>query len=802
MAELVYDLIYVLPVCLTAAIFVFGDKAGAGVILITALTAVFGILLRHMKMRGRAVMVGIAASLSLGVLIASGREGFKDIIIENRVFLMAVLLCVFCLVLERLLQRYGKGRLLLALTGFFALIIMMFLKYEADKGAVALILFYLLLTAAGEIQVKWDKGGDTGIRGHIANTCLFMIAVLFMLLLFKMPEKPFEWGFVKKAARELKLSFEILLEAFDSAKGWDSDETTVGFSEESSFLGNFSGGPYEAVRVMMDKSGNKRIYLGGKTFDTFDGRSWSKTDDSGLDYAAYDALMTMAAVIEYDPNHVSDHIQQVTSTIEYEGIRTARAFLPYKALAETGGKKLRMLGGDALFEKKMRTSYRVRSYMLNKGHAGFEDFLESGVMPDEESFEEAKNRVLPIDRNDYTFEGLKAYEEAIIRTYGRPVELSDRLSTYLETEFAGVLNDAEVSNGVGVLNDFGVSNDAGVSNDFGVSTGVGVSTDSGAGTDAEKLAVIERILSDMTYRRNVGRLPDKVETPADFLDYLIFEKKEGYCSHFATAFVLLARAEGIPARYVQGYSVSVKGKKAQIMSDRAHAWPEAYIKGIGWIGYEPTPGFKKVSIWQTAAEISDAMASGDDVSEYEERYGSQVDINIENTATDFDERGSFDLRRLFVPALAVLFFLLIFFASDRIIKMVIYRRMSDRDKVKSCGKRAVRLLGRCGIRIQEGETVSEFFERADLQVLGGSGFSGDIPAPRSSADLQAHGNYGLSVDISAMVALYEAALYAPCRVSAGDAAYMEEGVRKLANFVFKFKMRKMFKMSQGGNIVV
>lgn len=84
----------------------------------------------------------------------------------------------------------------------------------------------------------------------------------------------------------------------------------------------------------------------------------------------------------------------------------------------------------------------------------------------------------------------------------------------------------------------------------------------------------------------------------DFVEYFLFDSREGYCEHFASAAVLALRYFGIPARYVAGYAASpsdfssgAKGTYTAMISRRqAHAWAEVYLDSIGWIPVEMTPG--------------------------------------------------------------------------------------------------------------------------------------------------------------------------------------------------------------------
>jgi len=77
----------------------------------------------------------------------------------------------------------------------------------------------------------------------------------------------------------------------------------------------------------------------------------------------------------------------------------------------------------------------------------------------------------------------------------------------------------------------------------------------------------------------------------DSVDEFLYETREGFCEHYASAFVFLLRAAGIPARIVTGYQGGdlnpVDGRFTVRQSD-AHAWSEVFIAGRGWIRVDPT----------------------------------------------------------------------------------------------------------------------------------------------------------------------------------------------------------------------
>jgi len=66
-----------------------------------------------------------------------------------------------------------------------------------------------------------------------------------------------------------------------------------------------------------------------------------------------------------------------------------------------------------------------------------------------------------------------------------------------------------------------------------------------------------------------------------------FVLRRGVCQDLTHIFIAAARQLGIPARYVGGHFYRVDGVTAQ---DAGHAWVEAYVENLGWVGFDPTNG--------------------------------------------------------------------------------------------------------------------------------------------------------------------------------------------------------------------
>ncbi|MFE9242057.1 transglutaminaseTgpA domain-containing protein [Nocardiopsis sp. NPDC006938] len=85
--------------------------------------------------------------------------------------------------------------------------------------------------------------------------------------------------------------------------------------------------------------------------------------------------------------------------------------------------------------------------------------------------------------------------------------------------------------------------------------------------------------------------PPAVPNGADPLAHFLLEDRIGYCEQFAGAMAVMARQADIPARVAVGYTSGQRGGDGEwsVSVSDAHAWPELYFEGAGWLRFEPTP---------------------------------------------------------------------------------------------------------------------------------------------------------------------------------------------------------------------
>lgn len=109
----------------------------------------------------------------------------------------------------------------------------------------------------------------------------------------------------------------------------------------------------------------------------------------------------------------------------------------------------------------------------------------------------------------------------------------------------------------------------------------------------EKALTLQNYFITNGFEYDLGYRPPKgMDTP----DYFVFTSKRGTCSDFATAFCLMASSVGLPVRYAEGYTMELYAENAEnaqftgyvVKEKNAHAFPEVYISGTGWMTFEPT----------------------------------------------------------------------------------------------------------------------------------------------------------------------------------------------------------------------
>jgi hypothetical protein len=119
--------------------------------------------------------------------------------------------------------------------------------------------------------------------------------------------------------------------------------------------------------------------------------------------------------------------------------------------------------------------------------------------------------------------------------------------------------------------------------------------------DPKVIALAKQVAGDGEQTRQVMRIQEYLRShhayslsfdpQGDPLNDFILNNRAAHCQYFASALVIMARAVGVPARYVIGfYAHEPYGNGRTVVREQdAHAWAECWLDGIGWVTFDATP---------------------------------------------------------------------------------------------------------------------------------------------------------------------------------------------------------------------
>ena len=171
----------------------------------------------------------------------------------------------------------------------------------------------------------------------------------------------------------------------------------------------------------------------------------------------------------------------------------------------------------------------------------------------------------------------------------------------------------------------------------------------GAATPYDQAMAIQEYLRRMTYDQYISPPP----VGRDVVDWFLFENRRGYCDYYASAMAVMCRTLGIPARVTQGYTPGeyVPTSRTYLVRQLdAHAWPELYFPGYGWIEFEPTSSEPAISRPEEDEGLplpGAGLVPGSTRGE-EDRFGPDDDIGVGEDIVDVTvaEQGARRLRPL------------------------------------------------------------------------------------------------------------------------------------------------------------
>lgn len=469
----------------------------------------------------------------------------------------AVLFCGGFLALQVLYYFLQKtvGKLLCGLCVMGLLIGSRFWEIEYSRVVIAMGIFLFLYVLSEAIAYFY----------HGNNRFLVIIYALTAILtmITPAPKEPYDWGFVYKLAELAKkaaksIVTEIQYQLSDVTMDGVLSFQVTGYSDgEMNLFQEMITQDVEQL-VLQGNYTKGNLYLKGRVCNKYTGSGWI-TGDAGqtIDYRT-DALMTLYAIFREteDINELNRFMEVKEQEVILKNIKTRSLFYPLKILS-VSEKDTKAVGDQIQANQVNKRGYEYTYYFLDVDYAN-ERLIQIMNHSEVAEYEETAydciytnlEKLYHIEMEKMPFETFceqaKLVEEEAVSTNDTPNEfVSERVKT-LSKELT-----AECK------------------------------------TDYEVCKQLESYLCRYHYNQSAV-IPQDVNV----LDYFLFDGKEGYCAHYATALAAMLRSEGIPARVAEGFLVNYKERTDiymySVSSRLAHVWVEAYLDGFGWIRLEPT----------------------------------------------------------------------------------------------------------------------------------------------------------------------------------------------------------------------
>lgn len=599
------------------------------------------------------------------------------------VSVLAALAISFVITLSRW-TKVGCGAVI-----FVAMLVLMFMRIMPERLTAASLLWLIPVLLADVIRDFSKKENE----GKLVFLSPFLIISFLMVAFLPISDKPLDWSGVIGVYERIVENTKEFWGKFEWS-GSDYGTAEIGFDGSSSLFKKMKSNNDVVMEVSREYPTAGALYLAGKVYSDFDGKNWtySTSAEGEAEYSRMiDTIETRSCAIETYPNNLRNVYSVEKIDICIKNVRTPYVFLPGKMVVGARNSIAVEYEGDNVLFGDTKTygyEYSVNYYMLNRKG---EELIKYHRPITEETWKSVASSLKPNGGKSYTYQDYLEYQKYVKETYCEDPQISEGTAALI-SEIEG---DAE--------------------------------------TDYEKLCRIEEWLASQLYTLDVESRGRGIKSESDFLDYFLLEKTEGYCSYYATAFVIMARAEGIPARYVQGYRVPGSRKKGiTVTSNMAHAWAEAYFEGVGWIRFEPTPGFGSVASWgepldapevyeelemqaQEDAELDNDIS--DEVTEEVPFYDNSKRLEEEaRLKAEAKRRQQMIIFIVIVTVVGLLVISSIFVLIRLIIRSTRYRRMNEDAKCLEMCLRCMLVLDSIGKKPEQGETLAEYAERTALEL--------------------------------------------------------------------------------------
>jgi transglutaminase-like putative cysteine protease len=212
------------------------------------------------------------------------------------------------------------------------------------------------------------------------------------------------------------------------------------------------------------------------------------------------------------------------------------------------------------------------------------------------------------------------------------------------------------------------------------------------------------------------------------VDSFLFDTRTGYCEHYASAFTVMMRMAGIPARIVTGYQGGWFNADANyylVRQSDAHAWSEVWLEGSGWTRVDPTAAVSPLRIERGSLGAIDeprhmldfnwVRSLRNTIDAMEKRWNTWViDYNYQSQSRLFEDLGVDQLRPL--GLVAILFAVLGVLAVILLPILWRTRGPGNRDPLQQIWQKFLKRLGKAGFQSRPSQGAQELATAAAVEL--------------------------------------------------------------------------------------
>lgn len=605
-----------------------------------------------------------------------------------------------------------------------------FVSYTAFYVYVFLILVYYLRSIYLK-KIHQEHHEYVPVLAYLLWVLPICLITVFVANQIPTSKEPIIWDWMDKKVLAI---YKNLTHSVPGMIELDYFSTSqIGFTQEKGLLGGkIESDTTEVLKVYTGRN----IYLRGASYTSYTGNRWNRNPSRSI-YNSIDSMFSqeykeilygikLLSMDNYatDKYFFGDEVQ-----IQYLNMSTKSLFIPYISTKLTGND----VEGFSIFSDsasvltssrwlKKGTKYTTTTYIPKTGNEELQNLLRTCRKG---FYETVLEQCVPKSES-ITVNNTKVPVITLLKDKSKPSNDKENTVLIAGLDYGDLRKMADTAKSIYQPNSSYLQLPAAFPERI-AALAQDVTRDKE--NDYDKAKALEQYLSSQfTYTLSPPATPKN----RDFVDYFLFDSRQGHCQYFASSMAMMARSIGIPSRYVEGFVLPSSQTDGYyiITNERAHAWVEVYLEGFGWVPFEPTAAYT-ASFYNGTRDLQLSTSPNtptqpvDPYTKMGDRYKKELDPyeneDMGESTSGASTRGNslwiWILQGFGLLVLSVLLGMCILKIVHYHRKIGRFGRLPARDGILGLYKYFLTLLDIQGYGLELGETPSQYARRIDTYII-------------------------------------------------------------------------------------